>query len=131
MDSGHPSHPHREGDKSAAAPQPLPRSEEIPAHESEPVIFDATGEVVKHEEKEAAIKAAEAYQKIDTKQGAILDRIKTGERWMILFTAIVALTTIYQAIQSGCNNANTSRQVEKIIGAANTQASAANKIAGA
>jgi hypothetical protein len=64
-------------------------------------------------------------------QQDILDRIRAGELWMIAFTAVVALTTVAQFIQSGCNNRSTSKQVDRIIGAADTQACAAQKIADA
>ena len=48
----------------------------------------------------------------------ILDRIKKGELWMILLTAVVALTTFVQAVQSCNNNRSTSRQVDRVIGVA-------------
>jgi plastocyanin len=76
-------------------------------------------------------KKGETDKPTQPSQQDILDRIRAGELWMIVFTAVVALTTVAQFIQSGCNNRSTSKQVEKIIGAANTQACAANKIAGA
>jgi hypothetical protein len=69
-------------------------------------------------------KAAET-NKIQTTQREILNRVKTGERWMIILTAVVAATSIFQAVQSCNNNRSTSSQIDKIIGSANQIGSAA------
>jgi hypothetical protein len=74
-------------------------------------------------------KTGEIDRPTQPSQQDILDRIKGGEKWMIVFTAIVALTTVAQFIQSGCNNRSTSRQVNRIIGAADIQACAAKSFA--
>ena len=55
-------------------------------------------------------------------QGAeqeILDRVKAGERWMIALTFLIFLTAAFQAYETWTNNNSTSKQVDKIIKAAN------------
>lgn len=56
----------------------------------------------------------------------ILDRVKTGERWMILLTGVVALSAVFQTVQSCNNNASTSKQVDRLICAADQIQQAAN-----
>jgi hypothetical protein len=128
MDNADPRQSGARDDQGNAGQDTLRSSQNISTHRAEPVILDATGAVVVHEEEEARIKAAQTNEEIKTGQKNILDRIKAGERWMIFFTAVVALTTVAQVIQSGCNNKSTSKQVDRIIGAADTQASAAQDI---
>lgn len=89
------------------------------------------GNVAVNQADETSHKTGETDKPTQPSQQDILDRIRAGELWMIVFTAVVALTTVAQFVQSGCNNRNTSKQVDKIIGAANTQACAARQIAAA
>jgi hypothetical protein len=51
----------------------------------------------------------------DKSDKTILDRIKAGERWMILLTAIVAGSAVFQTVQSCNDNARTAKQVDRII----------------
>ena len=48
----------------------------------------------------------------------LLDRVKTGERWMILLTALIFLTSAFQAYETWSNNTNSGRQLEHIVTAA-------------
>jgi len=47
---------------------------------------------------------------------------------MIILTAVVALTTVFQAAQSYSNNSSTSRQVDRVIGVASDIDKAADHI---
>jgi hypothetical protein len=124
MDDSNPIHsdaPKKQNDTAPNTPPP-----------AKPVELNAAGErIAVDQTEEARVKAKEAQDSIEHGQKDILDRIKTGERWMIFFTAIVAFTTVGQFLQSGCNNASTAKQIDKIIGAAHTQACAAQQIAAA
>lgn len=70
-----------------------------------------------------------ADEKNKTEQ-EILDRVKTGERWMIFLTAIVAGSAIFQTVQSCNNNASTAKQVDRIICAADRIGGAADRFSG-
>jgi hypothetical protein len=117
--------PHDDQDRSK--PEATTHLQRSATQQAEPAILDIPN-VVKDEKKQASIKGQDANSGITSGEQDILDRIKAGERWMIFFTAIVAFTTVAQVIQSGCNNSSTSKQVDKIIAAANTQTEAAQKI---
>lgn len=96
-------------------PEALGASEAPIPKQIEPAGVDAAREIKKDEEAKPLIKAKDPGTGITTGEKDILDRIKTGERWMIIFTAVVAFTTFAQFIQSGCNNAATSKQTDKLI----------------
>lgn len=87
-----------------------------------PVIVDEYGNPIRH--------ADNPKDKETTTEKEILDRVKIGERWMILLTAIVACSTVFQSIQSCNNNASTSKQVDKIIVAADRIDDAADSFSG-
>lgn len=89
------------------------------------------GDVVINKADHATHKTGETNKPTQPSQQDILDRIRAGELWMIVFTAVVALTTVAQFVQSGCNNASTTKQIDRVILAANTQATAAHEISGA
>jgi hypothetical protein len=117
-----------ESEGNAAGEQGRPDQTPPRTNEAEPKLFDASGRIVKHEEQESIIRAAKANEAIATEQRKILDRIKRGEKWMILFTAVIALTTVAQFCQSRINNASTSEQIDKVISASESQAGAATRI---
>jgi hypothetical protein len=118
MDNGQPSEP----DSIDNRDEPTPETPQT--HEA--VI---TSTINENNGTETRLTTTDANNGIASGEKNILDRIKTGERWMILFTAIVAFITVAQFIQSGCSNRSTSKQVDKIIGASNTQALAASSFA--
>lgn len=89
------------------------------------------GDIAVDQTAQSGQKTGEADKPKQPSQQDILDRIRAGELWMIIFTAVVALTTVAQFVQSGCNNRSTSKQVDKIIASTNTQANAADEISGA
>ncbi|AEU36154.1 hypothetical protein [Granulicella mallensis] len=49
----------------------------------------------------------------------LLDRVKVGERWMIILTALIFSVSAFQAYESWSNNRATSTQVDRLIAAAN------------
>jgi hypothetical protein len=122
MNNGDPIKPDTTQNESASIPDaasgseivnPLPGSRDIGVNQAD------------HSDQ----KTGEADKPKQPSQQDILDRIRAGELWMIVFTAVVALTTVAQFIQSGCNNRSTSKQVDKIIAATDTQACAAKSFA--
>lgn len=124
MDKGDPIDPNSASKQGDTGPNAVPLAETVKRD-------DAGRGIAIDETEEARIKASQANESRETSQQEILDRIKAGEMWMIFFTAIVALTTAAQFIQSGCNNRSTSKQVDRIIGAANIQADASTRAANA
>lgn len=124
MNNGDPVKPDSTQDKSNSAANTAGGSEGVKA-------VPRAGDVAVNQADQPAQPIGRTGKPTQPSQQDILDRIKAGELWMIVFTAVVALTTVAQFIQSGCNNASTSEQVDKIIGAANTQACAAKRIAAA
>jgi hypothetical protein len=81
-------------------------------------------------EVENAIKANTATTKAQgegsTTDKELLDRVKTGERWMICITILVFLVSCFQAYESWTNNKSTGVQVDNIITAANRVDNAAD-----
>jgi len=71
------------------------------------------------EQGHAYAKRENVYNRVKNGIKRFAGRIDHGERWMILLTAIVALTTVSQAVQSCSNNRSTSVQVDRLIDAAN------------
>jgi hypothetical protein len=59
----------------------------------------------------------------------ILHRIKMGELWMIILTAVVALATLGQFLLAYCNGKSTTNQTNALISAANRNADSADSFA--
>jgi hypothetical protein len=82
------------------------------------------------QQRETETKANDPADGKNKTEQEILDRVKTGERWMIFLTAIVAGSAIFQTVQSCNNNASTAKQVDRIICAADRIGGAADSFSG-
>lgn len=78
---------------------------------------DATASVIVDQQGRPYSQKNNAHQPIERIK-RLFRRVPHGERWMIALTAIVAFTTISQAVQSCNNNRSTSNQVDRLITAA-------------
>ena len=116
-----------ESDKKDSTNEASIDSSLVKTQELDPRISNAANDIVKDHQEKPSIKAPKTYQGEINTEKEILDRVKTSERWMIWLTAVVAFTAIFQTVQSCNNNASTSKQVDKVICAANRIGEAADK----
>ena len=80
--------------------------------------------------KDAAVHEENRPSQVATNQN-LAERIKSSDRWMIVLTAIIAAATIGNVWVYYRESEGAGKQTDKLITAANTQACAASKNAGA